>query len=237
MIRCNYCPRITLLDEAGARFRGWRIYTGHSLTGKDIKDVICLKCSGRGKVEDDEELIPSWDVCCKTCGWQFSDEWDEQFIPLLDEREAYAKAQMHHCTPEFQYMDQGGRHWLDQDELDKRIQANHWSAIRVPNIDLSSFPVDPEALERLSKLYPPDWWSKAQLVKPEEIDTRFTANVYAGDDEIFSPGVFDKQVTEKRPVRLTAFGKEAFGTLLSYEISEDGKYASLHFEVPQGSLF
>lgn len=49
-IACHYCPEITFLTEEGARFEGWRIFKGVSLTGKRLDDVICPNCSGRGEL-------------------------------------------------------------------------------------------------------------------------------------------------------------------------------------------
>lgn len=121
VIQCKHCPRTTRLTEAGARSIGWRMFTGISITGKQLEDVACPSCSGRG---DHESTPPSWDVMCRTCGWQFSDEMYEDDPPLLSAWEAEQVAGDHHCDTDFVYREPGSDEWKPAYEYRDKVSAS-----------------------------------------------------------------------------------------------------------------
>lgn len=115
VIRCHYCPRFTNVDEAGARFSGWRLFRGLSITGKQLDDAICPSCSGRGPGAD----IPTWDIRCRHCRWQFTDFWRAEDPPLLTATEALKFSTRHaiDClSSNFEFMDQDGTWYTRWDE-------------------------------------------------------------------------------------------------------------------------
>lgn len=71
VLRCLHCARVTALLEAGARFLGWRIYRGTTMSGREMVDVVCPVCSGRGP----DPGPPTWDVVCLFCKWRYTDGW------------------------------------------------------------------------------------------------------------------------------------------------------------------
>lgn len=71
ILRCLHCARVTALLEAGARHVGWRIYRGKTMSGREMVDVVCPVCSGRGP----DPGPPTWDVECRFCHWKFTDDW------------------------------------------------------------------------------------------------------------------------------------------------------------------
>lgn len=47
MLSCVHCNAETIRPEAAARYLGWRVFRGTTLTGKQLVDVLCPSCSGR----------------------------------------------------------------------------------------------------------------------------------------------------------------------------------------------
>jgi hypothetical protein len=92
-IRCKHCPRSTYSSLDVARISGWRLFTGVSLTGKQLDDVVCPACAGTEPPKDEQ---PSWSVRCRTCDWVYEDDFDEG---PLSAREARQLALDHHCEP------------------------------------------------------------------------------------------------------------------------------------------
>lgn len=84
VIRCQHCTHVTALAEAGARSVGWRMFQGKSITGKDLWDVLCPVCSGRGT----DPGLRTWDVRCLRCNWWFTDTWSLASEPVLTAAEA-----------------------------------------------------------------------------------------------------------------------------------------------------
>lgn len=121
-----------MLGEPAARFLGWRMFSGLSITGKELHDSMCPMCSGRGQnLEDHDWENHSWDIRCLTCTWLFSDEWVPGFIPLLTATEAWDYSLVHHdCDPDengmvpesvFQYMNPLGK-WFNQGDKEFTLQ-------------------------------------------------------------------------------------------------------------------
>jgi hypothetical protein len=92
-IRCKHCPRSTYSSVDVARITGWRMFSGTSQTGKPIEDVACPHCAGTAPAPDE---TPSWSVRCKTCDWEYEDEYDEG---PLTAAEAKQMADDHECEP------------------------------------------------------------------------------------------------------------------------------------------
>lgn len=68
-LQCDTCdqvldrpgPRVVVVDAA--RARGWHIFQGESLTGKDLDSALCPRCVGsnraaRSKPDTFEEEVP-----------------------------------------------------------------------------------------------------------------------------------------------------------------------------------
>lgn len=90
-ISCKHCSRTTASSPDVARMLGWRMFTGTSVTGKAIDDVVCPYCAGTKDVKDE----PSWQVGCYTCDWEWwPEEGDEG---PLTEKDAEMLAREHEC--------------------------------------------------------------------------------------------------------------------------------------------
>ena len=92
-IRCKHCSRSTASSAAIARHLGWRMFSGFSLTGKPLNDVVCPWCAGTVPESDAE---PTWRVRCRTCDWEYDDEDGDG---PLDAKAAKQLARDHHCEP------------------------------------------------------------------------------------------------------------------------------------------
>lgn len=120
VISCQHCPNKTRLTEAGARSIGWRMYSGPSVTGKELSDVACPNCSGRGHIDP---LPPSWDIRCSICHWIASDDGLDH-EPIISAREARAVAKLHECEPEFEYLAPGSDTWIREYHSEFTSQLN-----------------------------------------------------------------------------------------------------------------
>lgn len=98
LIECKHCDARTNSSPAVARAAGWRMFDGVSQTGKPLSDVVCPSCAGE---VDANQLIraKSWDVMCDLCDWTYSEVDNDDFEPLLSEKEAKQVARDHECTP------------------------------------------------------------------------------------------------------------------------------------------
>ena len=92
--RCKHCPAVTCSTFDAARMLGWRFFTGKSVTGKEINDVVCPACAGNA---EPPEKKPTWRVGCRTCDWEWEDEYDEGALTAKD---AKHMANDHECEPD-----------------------------------------------------------------------------------------------------------------------------------------
>jgi hypothetical protein len=89
---CRHCGRTAgQTSEQILRVQGWRIYSGTSLTGKEISDTVCPWCAGTATTP-----APGWRVGCHTCDWEF-DEKEDGEGPLTSQKEADQLARDHEC--------------------------------------------------------------------------------------------------------------------------------------------
>ena len=100
---CGYSTRRQILpgdmpwEIASARFVGWR-FAG-PLT--EPTATYCPVCAGTDPDywSHDSTVVESWRVRCKTCGWEWDDEYDEG---ALNGKDAHAVAQRHVCAPQLE---------------------------------------------------------------------------------------------------------------------------------------
>lgn len=110
MLVCTKCSASTYLSEAGARSKGWRIFSGTTQGGEQLEDILCGSCSGRG------ELVPSWNWRCKYCLTTFADFRRPEDPPLATLSDAIANAAKHRCEPFVEYRAPGTIRWMQDYE-------------------------------------------------------------------------------------------------------------------------
>jgi hypothetical protein len=111
VIECKHCPSSTYNSVDVARISGWRMFTGKSLTGKPLDDVVCPKCAGTERPADEE---PSWSVRCNTCDWVWEDEYGEG---PLDARAARNLASDHECEPWVEIAPPNSEQWISPNNV------------------------------------------------------------------------------------------------------------------------
>ena len=109
--KCTSCGATTNAAVDVARAAGWRIWDGQSVTGKDIQARVCPVCAG-GRDGEEPPKAEAWRVGCRTCDWEFEDEYNEG---PLTEKDARSMASDHECEPDT---------WVKPPEtLDERVAA------------------------------------------------------------------------------------------------------------------
>lgn len=98
--RCQSCRRREdRFSVEVLRARGWRIYDGPSLTGKQLHLAVCPWCAGTTDAVDPET---HWRVGCGSCDWEYDpdddDEVGERTEPM-GKAEAQRLAAEHWCQP------------------------------------------------------------------------------------------------------------------------------------------
>lgn len=107
-IRCKHCARSTASSASIARHLGWRMFSGVSLTGKPLEDVVCPWCAGTAP---ESELVPTWRVRCRTCDWEYDHEDGEG---PLDAKAAKQLARDHQCEPWIEIGPPNDDRWLPE---------------------------------------------------------------------------------------------------------------------------
>jgi hypothetical protein len=69
---CKHCGNHSRSSMDVARADGWRTFSGVSMTGKPLDDVVCPSCAGTAKPGEE-----GWSVRCLTCDWEWEDEYGE----------------------------------------------------------------------------------------------------------------------------------------------------------------
>jgi hypothetical protein len=101
------------MNEQGARAVGWRMFSGVSVTGKPLDDVVCPRCAGTA--QDDQE--PSWRVRCTTCEWQSDDDEDVTEEGPLTAQVAKELAADHRCWPQMEIAPPDTDDWYPPSEV------------------------------------------------------------------------------------------------------------------------
>lgn len=112
-IRCKHCPRHTMMSEEAARFAGWRFYSGPSLTGKELNDVICPVCTGAVAPVTE---VPTWVVEC-SCDWSSQDDLEPGESPILTAWEAERVSRDHRCEPMFTFITPEGVRYSERNKV------------------------------------------------------------------------------------------------------------------------
>jgi hypothetical protein len=112
VIQCKHCVASTRSSLDVARAAGWRMFTGVSVTGKPLDDVVCPACAGTA---DPEDAPQGWRVRCNTCDWEYEDDDDGPLSPA----EARQMAYDHECEPEVRLAPPSGDRWYLTYELDR----------------------------------------------------------------------------------------------------------------------
>lgn len=105
-LRCKHCPGSTYSSLDVARLVGWRVWSGITVGGKHVEDVVCPRCAG---TEVPPEPKPEgWHVRCKTCDWDSREDADMQGDEPLDAANAKLLAREHRCDPLVELCPPGG---------------------------------------------------------------------------------------------------------------------------------
>lgn len=92
MRACKHCPRRIDSTDDVARAAGWRWYSGPTVGGGHLNDVVCPVCAGVA----DPEALAIWEVTCETCDWSSVDDEGERITTAVD---AVTTGQDHECEP------------------------------------------------------------------------------------------------------------------------------------------
>lgn len=116
VVTCKHCPRMYRGNEEGARFLGWRIFKGASVTGKPLDDTACPVCAGTAT---DPEPLFSWRVRCNTCHWESEEDEDVDMAEPLDGKAARYLASNHECEPWIEVQPPGSETWYPRNYLNR----------------------------------------------------------------------------------------------------------------------
>lgn len=95
MLRCSNCGTTNGSSREVAEFGlGWRFWSGQTVGGKEQEVSLCPTCSGC--TPEPEAGDPGWSARCRTCDWDWLDDFDDT---RLSEAEARELARDHRCEP------------------------------------------------------------------------------------------------------------------------------------------
>lgn len=87
-----------MLAEDCARATGWRVWSGTTMGGREVRRVFCPRCLGHA-AEVDAAAEPKWDARCRACDWGASDE-DEYPAEPFTAKDAQRWKDDHRCEPD-----------------------------------------------------------------------------------------------------------------------------------------